>query len=162
MVLYVRELTECEEGQLQFWFSGNDPTLKHRAEIILLSSRGYRIPEIGPMTKSHPANLRKWIHRFNRQGCEGLYTVYAGGPRLRFSRQQRLEILQLAQARPRDLGLSFTRWTLHRLAQQAVSRGIVGRISHESVRQILKEAERDHASRTEHGAGYQESAPSYR
>jgi transposase len=144
MALYVRKLTETEERQLKLWSSGNDSIMKHRAELILLSSQGYRIPEIGPMVGSHPANLRKWIHRFNQQGCDGLRTVHAGGPRLRFSRQQRLEIVRLAQARPRELGLNFTRWTLHRLAQQAAHRGIVDRISHECVRQILKEAERDH------------------
>lgn len=144
MALYVRKLTETEEKQLKLWSSGNDPTMKHRAEIILLSSQGYRVPEIGPLVRSHPANLRKWLHRFNQRGCEGLRTVHSGGPRLRFSVQQRLEIVRLAQARPRELGLNFTRWTLHRLAQQAARRGIVDRISHECVRQILKEAERDY------------------
>ena len=140
MALYVRKLTDAEEKQLQHWLVGNDPAMKHRARVILLSSQGYRVPEIGPLVKSHPANLRKWIHRFNRQGCQGLRTVHSGGPRLRFSVQQRQQIIQLAQARPRDLGLTFTRWTLHKLAQQAVRRGIVERISHECVRQILQYA----------------------
>jgi transposase len=144
MVLYARKLTKAEEGQLQLWSSGDDPTMKHRAEIILLSSQGYRIPEIGSLARSHPANLRKWIHRFNEQGCDGLRTRHAAGSRLRFTTQQRTQIVQLAQARPRELGLNFTRWTLHRLAQQAASRGIVERISHECVRQILKEAARDY------------------
>jgi transposase len=144
MVLYVRNLTGAEERQLKLWSSGNDRIMKHRAEIILLSSQGYRIPEIGLLVGSHPANLRKWIHRFNRQSCDGLRTIHAAGSRLRFTAQQRIQIVQLAQARPRELGLNFTRWTLHRLAQQAASRGIVERISHECVRQILKEAKRDY------------------
>ena len=144
MVLYVRKLTEAEERQLRVWSSGNDPTMKHRAEIILLSSRGYRIPEIGSLVRSHPANLRKWIHRFNQQSCDGLRTIHVTGRRLRFSAQQRVQIVQLAQTRPRELGLNFTGWTLHRLAQQAANRGIVQHISHECVRQILKEAGRDY------------------
>jgi transposase len=144
MALYVRNLTEAEERQLRVWSSGDDPIMKHRAEIILLSNQGYRIPEIGALVRSHPANLRKWIHRFNRQSCEGLRTAHIAGSRLRFSPQQRIQIVQLAQTRPRELGLNFTRWTLHRLAQQAARRGIVERISHECVRQILKQAERDY------------------
>jgi transposase len=144
MALYVRELTEAEETQLKRWSSSSDPAMKHRAEIILLSSQGYRIPEIGALVRSHPANLRKWIHRFNQQSCDGLRSVHVAGSRLRFTAQQRSQIVQLAQARPRELGLNFTRWTLHRLAQQAAHRGIVERISHECVRQILKEAERDY------------------
>jgi len=144
MALYVRKLSEAEETQLKAWSSGSDPAMKHRAQIILLSAQGYRVPEIGSMVSSHPANLRKWIHRFNEQSCDGLRIVHAAGSRLRFTAQQRLQIVQLAQARPRELGLNFTRWTLHRLAQQAAHRGIVDRISHECVRQILKEADRDY------------------
>ncbi len=140
MVLYARKLTDAEEEQLKHWLTGNYPVLRHRARVILLSSQGYRVTEIGPLVESHPANLRKWIHRFNERGCEGLQTVRSGGPRLRFSPQQRQEILRLAQTKPRDLGLDFSHWTLHRLAQQAVKRGIVERISHECVRQILKQA----------------------
>lgn len=150
MALYVHELSEAEEMQLKAWLSGNDATMKHRAEIILLSSQGYRVPEIGSLVSSHPANLRKWIHRFNEHSCEGLRTKRVIGSRLRFSAQQRLQIVQLAQTRPRELGLSFTRWTLHRLAQQAARRGIVDRISHECVRQILQEAERDNTLCTPH------------
>jgi hypothetical protein len=48
--------------------------------------------------------------------------------------------VSLAQTNPRDLQLNFSRWTLHKLAQQAARRGIVDSISHECVRQILKAA----------------------
>jgi transposase len=140
MVLYVRQLTKAEETQLHNWVECSDPVMRHRARIVLLSSQGYRVPEIGPLVDSHPANLRKWIHRFNEHGCAGLRTVHSGGPKRRFSAEQRARIVWLAQMRPRDLGLNFTRWTLHRIAQQAEKRSIVDRISHECVRQILREA----------------------
>jgi transposase len=162
MALYARKLTEAEERQLKLWSVGDDPTMKHRAEIILFSNQGYRVPEIGPLVRSHPANLRKWIHRFNQKGCDGLRTVHSGGPRLRFSKQQRLEIVRLAQVRPRELGLNFTRWTLHRLAQQAARRGIVDCISHECVRQILKEAQRDHTVPPSRAIGGRGSESAYR
>ncbi len=144
MVLYVRKLTEAEEKQLRYWLTDNDSAMKHRAQVILLSSQGYRVPEIGPIVKSHPANLRKWIHRFNERGCEGLRTVHSGGRRLRFSPRQRQGIIRLAQSGPRDLGLNFSRWTLHKLAQQAAKRGIVDRMSYECVRQILRDAHCDY------------------
>ena len=140
MALYVRKTTEAEDRQLRTWSAGKDPTLRHRAKVVLLSSQGYRVPEIGPLLGSHPANLRKWIHRFNRDGCDGLRTVRSGGPRVRISSQQRSAIVNLARERPREMGLNFTSWTLHRLAQQAVKAGIVDRISHEYVRQILLQA----------------------
>lgn len=144
MALYVRKLTEAEEKQLQSWLTCNDSAMKHRSRVVLLSSQGYRVPEIGTLVKAHPANLRKWIHRFNERGCEGLRTVHSGGPRQRFSPQQREEIVRLAQKKPRELGLNFTRWTLHKLAWQAAKRGVVDRISHECVRQILRSARCDY------------------
>ena len=144
MALYVRALTEVEEQQLRHWAQGDDPAMNHRAQVILYSSQGYSVPEIGPLVGAHPANLRKWLHRFNERGCDGLCTVHSGGPRLRFSQRQRAEIVRLAQVRPRELGLNFSRWTLHKLAQQAQKRGIVNRISHECVRQILRYARCDY------------------
>ena len=137
MVLYVRETTTEEEKQLRDWAMSKDAELKRRAELILLSQQGYRIPEIGPMLNAHPANLRKWIHRFNEEGCNGLVTKRSGGPKPRFVDDQKDQIVALAQTRPRELGLPFTRWTLHRLAEEAVRRAIVDAISHERVRQIL-------------------------
>jgi transposase len=144
MVLYVRDLTKAEKARLHSWVSSDDAVMRRRARVVLLSSRGYRVPEIGPMVDSHPANLRKWIHRFNERGCEGLRTVHSGGPKRRFSAEQRAEIVRLAQSRPRQMGLNFTRWTLHRLAKEATQRGLVDRISHECVRQILRQANCDY------------------
>jgi transposase len=137
MVLYAREITAEEEKQLRDWATGEDEELKKRSELILLSQEGYRIPEIGPMLDAHPANLRKWIHRFNDDGPDGLITKRSGGPKPRFGEKQKQQIVELAETPPRELGLPFSRWTLHRLADQAAARDIVNSISHERVRQIL-------------------------
>ncbi|MBA3533607.1 MAG: helix-turn-helix domain-containing protein [Ardenticatenales bacterium] len=144
MALYVRELRAHEEQQLRRWLDGEDKDLRHRARVILLSSQGYRVPEISPMVSAHPTNLRKWIHRFNQRGPKGLISPRSGGPPPRFTEDQKKRLISLAQQRPRDLGLQFSRWTLHKLAEQAVKRGIVDSISHEYVRQILKKAGMDY------------------
>jgi transposase len=140
MVLYVKELDGKEKKQLQEWMDCRDAELRHRARIVLLSADGYRVTEIAHLTDSHPANLRKWIHRFNRHSCKGLVTVRAGGAKPRLSNEQKEGIIALARSEPRDLGLNFTSWTLHKLAEQAQERNIVDRISHEYIRQILKAA----------------------
>ncbi len=140
MVLYVRELEQAEREELVSWLSSDDAELRHRAQVVLLSAEGYRIPEIAQTLNSHSANLRKWIHRFNTMSCQGLITVRSGGAKPRFSHEQKARIIALAQKRPRELGLNFTAWTLHKLAEQAEKRKIVDRISHEYIRQILREA----------------------
>ncbi|MBN1400133.1 MAG: helix-turn-helix domain containing protein [Anaerolineae bacterium] len=141
MVLYVRELRHEEVRRLRVWISGSDQALEHRARLVLLSAEGYRIPEIAHILDAHPANLRKWIHRFNEHGCRGLVTVRSGGAKPRFTREQKARIVSLAKTRPRELGLNYTSWTLHKLAEQARARDIVDQISHECVRQILRDAD---------------------
>jgi len=140
MVLYAREVSGAVQTLLKNWLEGDEPDLKHRAQVILFSTDGYRIPEIGEMVGAHPTNLRKWIHRFNRDGCQGLVSTRSGGAKPRFTEEQKRRIVALAQTRPRELGLNFTKWTLHRLAEQAEKQQIVDRISHEYVRQILLSA----------------------
>jgi transposase len=138
MVLYVRELAPQERNELEQWLATNRDEVSHRAHVILLSAQGYRVPEIASLVGAHPASLRKWLHRFNQQGCAGLLTVRAGGARPRFTETQKRRILDLAKRPPRELGLNFSSWTLHKLAEQAAKRHIVDQISHEYVRQILK------------------------
>ncbi len=138
MVLYVRELASEERQELERWASGANAELCHRAQVILLSAEGHRVPEIARALGAHPANLRKWLHRFNADGCQGLVTVRAGGAKPRITEAQKKRIADLAQRPPRELGLNFSNWTLHKLADQATKRHIVDQISHEYVRQILK------------------------
>lgn len=147
MALYVRDLKGQEEDQLRRWVNSEDKELSHRARVILLSSEGYRVPEISPMVQAHPTNLRKWIHRFNQRGPKGLISPRSGGPPPRFTEDQKEKIITLSQKRPRELGLQYSRWTLHKLAEQAAKRGIVDSISHEYVRQILKKAGVDYRHR---------------
>lgn len=140
MVLYVREMDRAERHVLRSWLSADDEELRHRARVVLLSAEGYRVPEIGRLLGAHPANLRKWIHRFNEKSWRGLLTSRSGGAKPRITEQQKKRIVALARTRPRELGYSYATWTLHRLAEAARERGIVERISHEYIRQILKEA----------------------
>jgi transposase len=147
MALYVRDITEDEKAQLYEWREGNDKDLRHRSRVILLSGEGYRIPEISGIVKAHPTNLRKWVHRFNDRGPDGLISPRSGGPPPRFTEEQKDQIAELASQSPRGMGLNFSRWTLHKLAEQASERGIVDSISHEYVRQILKTKEVDYRKR---------------
>lgn len=147
MALYVRKLTSLERRQLRRWIQSDDRDLQHRSRVILLSSEGYRVPEISPLVDAHPTNLRKWIHRFNDCGTRGLISPRGGGPPPRFSPEQKRRIARLAERPPRDLGLPFSRWTLHKLAAHAEEQGIVDSISHEYVRQILKGAGVDYRQR---------------
>jgi transposase len=104
---------------------------------VLLSAQKLRIHEVSARVSMHPINVRKWIHRFNHFGLEGLYPRRSPGrPRL-FDEEQRQAIVDLATAYPEDLGLEFPGWSLQRLRSQLIKRGIVSEISAETIRQQL-------------------------
>ena len=44
----------------------------YQAKIILLKNEGYTVSEIRRTTNHHDGNIRKWIHRFNEKGIEGI------------------------------------------------------------------------------------------
>ena len=104
---------------------------------MLLSVGKQRVHEISAAVELHPINVRKWIHRFNRAGLNGLYPRRSPGrPRL-FGEKQRLAIVELATSDPEQLGLDFNAWSLQRLRSQLIERRIVPEISAETIRQEL-------------------------
>ena len=54
------------------WFLDNDAESGYRAKMILLRDEGYTVPEIRKITNHHDNNIRKWIHRFNEKGIDGI------------------------------------------------------------------------------------------
>jgi transposase len=138
MALYVKPLSPEEQARLEvLQHSRSEPDTARRAQIVLLSARRQRVHEISAAVGLHPINVRKWIHRFNRLGLNGLYPRRSPGrPRL-FGERQRRAILDLAMSDPEQLGLDFSAWSLQRLRAQLIERRIVPEISAETIRQEL-------------------------
>jgi transposase len=139
MALYVKPLRSEEQMRLDALQRAEDGSdLGKRVSIILLSARRQGVHEISMRVGLHPINVRKWIHRFNQLGIDGLYPKRSPGrPRL-FDEIQRQEIVRLARTAPDSLGLNFSSWSLQRLRQELIGRGIVPEISAEAIRQELR------------------------
>ena len=70
--IYLREISTEEMNDLH-WLLDNDSESGYRARIILLRDEGYtQYPEIRRITNHHDNNIRKWIHRFNEKGIDGI------------------------------------------------------------------------------------------
>ncbi len=137
MALYSRALKADEKAKLEELLKDSDEDLVRRVQIILLSAQRTGVHEISAMVGLHPINVRKWIHRFNRFGINGLFPRRSPGrPRL-FSREQRDAIVHLATTEPRVLGLDFDAWSLQRLRSQLIERGVMSDVSAETIRQEL-------------------------
>ena len=139
--LFVRPLNADEHDGLEQYSKSSSKEEGIRARVILLSAEGRTAPEISQSIGSHPSNIKKWIRNFNRDGLEGISAKKRGpqgGPRPKFTSSQIEEMLRLAGTEPAQVGYEFKEWTPQKLATAAVERGIVDRISHVTVRQMLK------------------------
>jgi transposase len=137
----LREITN-EEGNRLLGIvrrgSGSVVTWR-RAQIVLLSAQGMTAVEISRVVFTDPDTVREVIHNFNRDGFDALYPRYAGGRPPTFTLPERREIKKIALAVPTDLGQPFATWSLAKLADYLVAEGVVTDISHEGLRQLLRE-----------------------
>jgi transposase len=139
MALYTRKLKQHERKSLEAHLNVPEDDLpEHRLQIIMLSAAGKRVPEISEEVHLHPINVRKWIHRFNRYGLDGLRSGKSPGRPPVFSEEQRNHIVTIANTNPRLLGLHYSRWSLQRMRRYLVEQDIVDHISVETIRQIVQ------------------------
>ena len=111
-----------------------------RLQIISLAAQGMKAPKIAKTVGLHEINVRKWLHRYEQRGVDGLrnQTGAVGRPRL-LTTQQRTEIATIYASNPRALGLKFAQWTLERLKAYLIESGMVKHISVETIRTCINE-----------------------
>jgi transposase len=110
-----------------------------RARIITLSWDGLGVPAIAEQLGFHPKKVRRWLHRFNAAGIDGLGNRPGGGRKRRITEAQRSAIIALARSAPpgrlaRDGAGELSaddedgpaQWTLDTLSQAARDAGIDG------------------------------------
>jgi transposase len=110
-----------------------------RARIVRLSWDGLAVPAIAAGTGCHPNKVRRWLHRFNAAGLDGLGDRPGAGRRRRITQAQRSAIIALARDGAGELSADDERgpaqWTLDTLAQAARDAGIA--VGRSQVRRIL-------------------------
>ena len=141
--LRVRDLSNDEGNRLLRIVrrsSGSVVTWR-RAQMILLSAQGMDVAGIARVSFTSPDRVRDVINNFNADGFDSLYPKYAGGRPPVFTLPQRQQIKKVALSRPADHGLSFSTWSLAKLADFLVAEGVVDDISHEGLRELLRKEE---------------------
>jgi transposase len=135
---FLRMLTDNERNGLYEIMLG-DKESAYRAKIILLKDDGYAVPQIRRATNRHDANIRKWIHRFNEQGVDGIASKIHKHKPIKITAEIEKQIVDIATKNPRkDYGLPFSTWSL-RVIAGFISRemNLVDSISHTEVRNVL-------------------------
>lgn len=114
--------------------------IKKRVHAIILSGiHKYKISEISKIVHLHPNHLRKWIKRYNKDGIDIILNSPKTGKRKQITEDIKNKIIEIAKIPPRKLGLLFSTWTLHKLKRYLEENKIIEKISHETIRKILKE-----------------------
>jgi transposase len=137
----VREITNDEGNRLLRTVRRDSGSVVswRRAQIVLLSAQGMEAPQIAQITFTSADRVRDVIHNFNADGFDSLRPRYAGGRPPKFDAEDRASIKQIALARPTDHGLPFSTWSLSKLADYLVTKGVVDDISHEGLRKLLRD-----------------------
>jgi transposase len=119
-----------------------------RARIIMLSWDGLDVAAIAAEVGCHENTVRRWLHRFNAAGINGLGNRPGCGRKRRITEAERSRIIALARSAPpgqlaRDAAGELSaddergpaQWTLDTLAQAARDGGI--QVQRSQVRRIL-------------------------
>ncbi len=120
-----------------------------RARIVALSWDGLGVPAIAAEIGCHENTVRRWLHRFNAAGLDGLGNQPGAGRKRRITEAERSRIIALARSVPpghldRDGAGELSaddergpaQWTLDTLAQAARDAGI--QVGRSQVRRILR------------------------
>src|SRR4051794_38675427 len=108
---FLRMLTIDERNYLHLMLD-KDAEAGYRAKIILLKNDGYTVPEIRRATNHHDSNIRKWIHRFNEKGIDGIVSKKHNHKQHKFTDNIEKQIVDIASSNPRDdFGLGFSTWS---------------------------------------------------
>ena len=133
---FLRMLTDKEKNLLHLILE--DKESGYRAKIILLKDEGYTVPEIRKITNHHDNNIRKWIHRFNENGIDGITSKKHNHKQHKFTNDLEKQIVDIASANPRSFGLGFSNWSLRVMAGFIMhDLKMVDKISHAEIRNIL-------------------------
>jgi len=110
-----------------------------RAQMVLLSGQGMDVTAIAKVAFTSEDRVRDVLRNFNADGFSSLYPRYRGGHAPKFTLGQRREIKKIAKSKPAEHDLPFSTWSLAKLADFLVAEGVVDDISHEGLRQLLRE-----------------------
>ena len=130
-------LTTDEKNLLHLMLE--DTEAGYRAKIILLKDEGLAVPEIRKMTNHHDHNIRKWIHRFNEKGIDGIVSKKHNHKQHKFNDEIEKKIVDIASSDPRSFDLGFSTWSLRVIAGFLMhDLKLLDKISHHSeIRNIL-------------------------
>ncbi len=111
-MIYVRQPTDDERKELRRMMRQEIGHVSQRAMMILLSSKGWTVPEIGELLAYHPDTIRFWMRRFEAEGPSSLYDEPRSGRPRKVTEQTEQKLTELIREDPQQSGFLATFWTV--------------------------------------------------
>ena len=115
----------------------DDPRVRCHAQTVLLAQEGYATQEIACITRQSPMNVRRWIHRFEEQGCKGLVEGQRSGRPAEITPAVENYLREAVGQSPHQYGYRRPGWTTELLAK-LVRRRFKRNVTDECIRQHLE------------------------
>ena len=121
----------------QLYAQADSPRTRTRVQMVWLSQAGYDVFTIAAITRQSDETVRRWLHRFADEGCDGLLELpHLGRPP---DITPALEIFIrkcIAQHSPHEFGFVRATWTTALIAK-VIERRFQIRVTDECIRQHL-------------------------
>jgi transposase len=114
-------------------------SLRQRSELVWLLAGGASLAEASEWVGLHYTNAHAWLKRFLATGIAGLSDRPKSGRPRRYDNDATTEVVKAAAARPKDLGLQFTTWSLPKLQEYLRARPGLEGITRSTIRRRLRE-----------------------
>ncbi len=135
-MIHVRPLDERERAELKLLARREVGRVSERIRMILLSSKGYPVPQIADIFECDQASVRAWIERFEAEGVKGLYDRPRRGRPRKAGVAAQEQIRQAVTKQPSHFGYLFGLWTVMTLCTHLASRMSL-KLSRATVRRVL-------------------------
>ena len=138
--IFVRTLGADEREQVEAALRTSEAFTLRRAQIVLASARGERVPSIAEHLGCGEQTVRNAIHAFNARG-PGALSPGSSRPRTihtAFDAAGVERLRALLHQSPRTFGKPTSRWTLALAAEVSFEQGLTAeRVSDETIRQAI-------------------------
>lgn len=109
---HARQATKEEREELERMTQQEVGRVALRAQIILLSNRGFTAPEIADIQSTSDVSVYKWLDRFDEEGPTGLHDRPRSGRPTKMDEEAQEAIEETLSEPPTEQGYNFTCWTV--------------------------------------------------
>jgi transposase len=113
--------------------------VQRRARLIWQLAAGVSLAEASDWAELHYTNAHQWVKRFLASGVAGLRDRPKSGRPRAYGPDLTTEILKVASARPKELGLGFTTWSLPKLEEYFREHSQLRCVARSTIRRRLRE-----------------------